>query len=207
MQLYLVRHAQSVANTTHVIACEIPGSPLSGQGLTEAEALAKQLGGRDIEAIYHSRMRRTGQTVTPLAQHNAIVPVELGGLHEVQLGDLAERNDEDAHQELDALATHWNLDDVLDERRPGGESGREVVDRMMGDFDRIRREHGQSDRGVVVAAHGLCLRTAAHRWAGGISAPFAFHNLLPNTGVITIDVPKDPAIRPVIVDWAGLGVG
>ncbi|MEO6957163.1 MAG: histidine phosphatase family protein [Antricoccus sp.] len=207
MQLFLVRHAQSVANTTHVIACEMPGSPLSVHGLTEADALAAQLIALDIEAVYHSRMRRTAQTIAPLAARAAVTPIELSGIHEVQLGDLAEHNDEHAHRELDALATRWNIDDAIDERRPDGESGREVLERMTSDFDRIRREHGHSDRAVVVVAHGLCLRTAAHRWAGGISAPFAFHNLLPNTGIITIDVPANPAARPMIVDWAGLGVG
>lgn len=207
MKLYLVRHAQSVANTTHLIACEIPGSELSEAGLEQAEVLADTLGDRDISAIYHSRMVRTAQTATPLARRLGLEMTELAGFHEVQLGDLAERGDSDAHSALDDTANLWNIKEDLDFARAGGETGRQVVDRMTAELEGIRQRHGESDRGVVAVAHGLCLRTAAQRWAEGVSLEFAFENLLPNTGIIEIDVPADPDKRPQIVDWVGLGLG
>lgn len=207
MKLYLVRHAQSIANTTHVIACEMPGSHLSEPGREQAGALVEKLASRGIEAIYHSRMVRTAETATPLAEELGYDMTELPGFHEVQLGDLAERNDSEAHTTLDETAERWNIDDALGHARPGGESGQQVVDRMWADLDEIRRLHGESERGVVAVAHGLCLRTVTQRWADGVSHEFAFHNLLPNTGVIEIDVPADPAQRPKIVDWVGLGTG
>lgn len=207
MKLYLVRHAQSVANTEHVIACQIPGSVLSEEGLEQAEALADTLGDRGISAIYHSRMVRTAQTATPLGRRLGIDLVELPGLHEVQLGDLAERSDSDAYTAMDDMAKLWNRKEDLEFARPGGESGRQVIDRMSVDLDRIRRRHADSAGAVVAVAHGLCLRTATHRWADGISLEFAYENLLPNTGIIEIDVPADPGRRPRIVDWVGLGTG
>ncbi len=207
MKLFLVRHAQSVANTTHVIACEIPGSELSEAGLAQAEVLADTLGDRDISAIYHSRMVRTAQTATPLARRLGLQMTELQGFHEVQLGDLAERCDSEAHTALDETASLWNVKEDLEFARAGGETGKHVVDRMTAELDGIRQRHGMSDRGVVAVAHGLCLRTAAQRWADGVSLEFAFENLLPNTGVIEIDVPTDPQERPRIIDWVGLGIG
>lgn len=207
MKLYLVRHAQSVANTTHVIACQIPGSELSEAGLEQAEALADTFGDRDISAIYHSRMVRTAQTAAPLARRLGLKMTELQGFHEVQLGDLAERGDSDAHSQLDETANLWNVKEDLAFARTGGETGQQVVDRMTAELDGIRLLHGESDHGIVAVAHGLCLRTAAQRWADGVSLEFAFENLLPNTGIIEIDVPTDSDKRPQIIDWVGLGVG
>ena len=207
MKLYLVRHAQSIANTEHVIACQIPGSVLSDEGQDQADALADKLGNRHISAIYHSRMVRTSQTATPLGKRLGLDLIEMPGLHEVQLGDLAERSDSDAYAAMDDMAKLWNRAEDLEFARPGGESGRQVVGRMTEDFDRIRRLHGQSDDAVVAVAHGLCLRTATQRWADGVSLEFAYENLLPNTGIIEVDVPADPGKRPQIVDWVGLGTG
>ena len=204
MKLFLVRHAESEANRDHVIACSIPGPDLTELGWLQAETLADRLKIADIQAIYHSRMIRTQQTATPLSELLGMSMVELDGLHEVNLGDLGERADVEAYELMDELATTWNMNDELGFARPTGESGFDVLNRMTADLDRIRDAHGDSDDAVVAVAHGLCLRTAAHRWADGVSLEFAFRNLLPNTAIIEVDVPRDRALRPRIVEWAGI---
>ncbi len=204
MKLYLARHAESLANVEHVIASEIPGPALSELGRQQAESLADRLENADIAAIYHSRMLRTQQTAAPLAERLGLDMLELSGLHEVQLGDLAGRSDTEAYELLDKLAEEWNIDEQLDIARPGGETGADVVRRMTGHFDEIRSRHAGRDAAVLAVAHGLCLRTSAQRWADGVSLEFAFRNLLPNASIIEVDVPDDPGTRPVIRDWAGL---
>lgn len=204
MKLYLVRHAESEANRDHVIACSIPGPNLTDLGWMQAETLADRLNAAEVAAIYHSRMIRTQQTATPLSERLGMTMTELGGLHEVDLGDLGERADVEAYGLMDELATTWNVNDQLDLARPTGESGLDVVKRMTGELDRIREAHGDSDDSIVAVAHGLCLRTAAHRWADGVSMEFAFRNVLPNTAIIEIDVPRDHEQRPRIVEWAGI---
>lgn len=204
MKLYLVRHAESEANRDHVIACAIPGPNLTDLGWLQAETLADRLNEADVKAIYHSRMLRTLQTATPLADRLGMQMTELEGLHEVNLGDLAERSDVEAYELMDDLATRWNMRGELDFIRPTGESGQDVVDRMIAELDRIRDAHGDSDDAVVAVAHGLCLRTAAQRWADGVTLEFAFRNVLPNTAIIEIDVPRERSERPRIVEWAGI---
>lgn len=204
MKLYLIRHAESEANRDHVIACSIPGPNLTDLGWMQAETLAGKLQDADIKAIYHSRMIRTLQTATPLSEQLSMEMTELEGLHEVDLGDLGERSDVEAYELMDQLATTWNVKDELDFARPTGESGANVVKRMSAELERIRDTHGDSDDAVVAVAHGLCLRTAAHRWADGVSLDFAYRNLLPNTAIIEIDVPRDRDQRPRIVEWAGI---
>ncbi|WP_166741725.1 histidine phosphatase family protein [Cumulibacter soli] len=204
MKLYLVRHAESEANRDHVIACSIPGPDLTDLGRLQAETLADRLKDADIEAIYHSRMTRTKQTAMPLAHRLGMEMVELDGFHEVDLGDLGERADVEAYEAMDKLATSWNVNSDLEQARPGGESGQNVVDRMTAEFERIRNAHGDSDGAVVAVAHGLCLRTATQRWADGVSLDFAYRNVLPNTAIIEVDVPADRSQRPRILEWAGI---
>lgn len=204
MKLYLVRHAESEANRDHVIACSIPGPNLTDLGWLQAETLADRLHESDVAAIYHSRMIRTLQTATPLAERLGLEMTELDGLHEVDLGDLGERSDVEAYELMDELATTWNVHDDLGFSRPTGETGANVVQRMTAELDRIRDAHGDSDDVVVAVAHGLCLRTAAHRWADGVSLEFAYRNVLPNTSVIEVDVPRGRGERPRIVEWAGI---
>lgn len=204
VKLFLVRHAESEANRDHVIACSIPGPELTDLGRLQAETLADRFKDADIQAIYHSRMIRTKQTATPLSEQLGLTMAELDGLHEVNLGDLDQRADVEAYELMDELATNWNKHGTLDLARPTGESGADVVKRMTADLDRIRQAHADSDGAVVVVAHGLCLRTAAQRWADGASLDFAFRNLLPNTAIIEIDVPRNHDERPRIVEWAGI---
>lgn len=204
MRLLLVRHAESEANREHIIACGIPGPDLSDLGRDQAEALADRLREEEVDAIYHSRMVRTRQTAAPTAASLGLEMTELAGLHEVDLGDVAERSDPEAYELMDELATQWNMHDKLDLARPGGETGADVVRRMTAELDGLRERHGGSDDVVMAVAHGLCLRTAVQRWADGVSLEFAFRNLLPNTSVIEIDVPHDPSVRPRVISWAGI---
>lgn len=204
MRLYLVRHAESEANRDHVIACGIPGPNLTELGWEQAETLGERLQDADIKAIYHSRMLRTQQTATPLARLFGLPMTELEGIHEVQLGDLAERSDVEAYDLMDELATDWNIREKLEVARPTGESGTDVVRRMTVDLEQLRDQHGDSDDAVVAVAHGFCLRTATQRWADGVSMEFAFRNLLPNASVIEVEVPRERRERPRIVSWAGI---
>lgn len=204
MRLLLARHAESQANVEHVIACGIPGPHLTRLGHDQAIGLADRLQDEGVTAIYHSRMVRTVETAAPLAERLRLPMIELPGLHEVDLGDVAERSDKEAYELMDALATEWNLHDRLDGSRPGGETGLDVVRRMHTSFDDIRARHGGSDDVVLAVAHGLCLRTSVQRWGDGVGLEFAFRNLLPNASVIEIDVPDDPVQRPVVLSWAGL---
>ncbi|MCO5936792.1 histidine phosphatase family protein [Mucilaginibacter sp. RB4R14] len=67
--IWIVRHAEEV---THIKQDEDP--PLSAAGTKRAEALAKELKGEHIKAIYVTKYKRTGLTARPLAYKAKILP-------------------------------------------------------------------------------------------------------------------------------------
>lgn len=66
--IYFLRHAQSEANQSGVLAGRMPGVSLSPRGEKQALGVAKSLSDLDFTAIYSSPLERCLQTVTPLAK-------------------------------------------------------------------------------------------------------------------------------------------
>lgn len=86
MELYLVRHGQSVGNT--MPDRDMPDSPLTERGLVQAGHAAMYLRERGITAIFASPLIRAMQSAQPLAQMLHL-PVQVRKeLYEVREGDL-----------------------------------------------------------------------------------------------------------------------
>jgi probable phosphomutase (TIGR03848 family) len=64
--LYLVRHAQSTANSEGILAGRIPGIALDKKGKRQAEKLSKFLATVEFEKIIASPLERTQETATLL---------------------------------------------------------------------------------------------------------------------------------------------
>ncbi len=86
----------------------------------------------------------------------ALPPVELGGIHEVQVGRLENRNDDEAVAEFNAIYERWHRGE-LEVPLPGGETGSEVLDRYLPVLTELRLRylddhdfHGD----IVVVSHG-----------------------------------------------------
>lgn len=205
MRLLLVRHAQSEANAVGSLDCTIPGPGLTAFGHSQAAELAVRMRDADVRAVYASRMTRAQQTAAPLAAQLGQRVVILDGIHEVFLGDLNDRVDDEAHSLLDELFAAWMLDGQLERSRPRGETGTAAERRIRADLDILRSRHGDTGGAVVLVAHGMSLRIGATHWADGVGKDFAFRHHLPNTGIVEIDVPPPgDHRRPRVVDWAGL---
>lgn len=186
-QLLLFRHGQSEANVLGSLDCAVPGPPLTEQGHQQAKALVDTLAGRDVAAIWASTMTRSQQTAQPLADARGL-PVRVHpDLRECHVGDLHARHDEEAHELFDEMAVAWWLDANLDVRRPGGESGREVVDRIGAVLTEVvaALDEGQT---AVVVSHAAALRLTVPQLCPGISPLHALRHHLPNTGLVEVQV-------------------
>jgi probable phosphomutase (TIGR03848 family) len=64
--LYLVRHAQSTANSEGILAGRIPGIALDKKGKRQAEKLSKFLATVEFEKVIASPLERTQETATLL---------------------------------------------------------------------------------------------------------------------------------------------
>jgi 2,3-bisphosphoglycerate-dependent phosphoglycerate mutase len=138
----LIRHAQSAPSD----GVPEPDWPLSETGLRQAEVLACDLEGRQVDAIYASPYRRAGATVEPLARRRGLA-IEVAE-------DLRER--ELAHGKLEGWLDHLQRSWAdRNYKLPGGESATECQHRVVASLGEIAAR--KQDASIVVCSHGNAL--------------------------------------------------
>ncbi|WP_158606931.1 histidine phosphatase family protein [Paenibacillus ginsengarvi] len=156
MELFLIRHGESVTNTSK--------TPLADGGLTErgrgqADAMAACMAASGITRLFSSPLMRAVETAQPLARQTQL-PIEVWlDAHEVWTGEgyrgpttekLAEMYPEVVYPEgteCDPLGWHC----------PGGETSETGFRRAERLLDRLRQQFTQGER-VALVAHGALNR-------------------------------------------------
>jgi broad specificity phosphatase PhoE len=75
--IYLLRHAQSVANTKGILAGQDDSVELSKEGFKQAKALAPYLSSIKFAKIYSSPLTRCLQTIAPFMQSNQKIDFQI----------------------------------------------------------------------------------------------------------------------------------
>lgn len=201
MRLILVRHGETASNVKMALDSLPPGPPLTEAGVAQAAALAESLAAEPVAAVYASTAVRAQQTAAPVAAAHGLEVEVVDGVQEVFCGDLEGRHDREAFETFVDVVTRWAEGD-LDVPLPGGESGRQVLDRYLAAVDKIVAGHRDDDT-VVLVSHGASLRMAALALAGNVSPALAESGLLPNTGRVVLERAAD-AWR--CTSWTGVDV-
>jgi probable phosphomutase (TIGR03848 family) len=85
--LILLRHAQSTANGSGVLAGRSPGVQLAETGQEQAARLVERLAGVTLAGVVSSPLLRCQQTIAPLTADRGIEPVIEDELSEVDYGE------------------------------------------------------------------------------------------------------------------------
>ena len=159
--LFLIRHGENEWTERGALAGRTPSVSLNEKGKEQAQQVAERLKDQPITAVYSSPLLRCLETARPLAAAlNLPVSVEPGIL-EVDYGEWR-------GGELKELGKRpeWRLVQVYPGgfRFPGGETLREVQNRVITTLERIRTEH--AGEVLAVYAHGDVLRTSMAYYLG-----------------------------------------
>jgi broad specificity phosphatase PhoE len=184
LRLVLVRHGQTTANAEGILDTRPPGQPLTEEGHRQADELAQRLAGEPVIAVYASHALRTQQTAQPVAARHGLRAQILAGVHEVFIGDLEGRQTPEAHRILHELYHAWHSGD-LEAARPGGESGKQVLDRYLADVAAIRSAHRHGT--AVLVSHGAAIRLAVVALATNIDGGFAEPRYLANAATVLLE--------------------
>jgi broad specificity phosphatase PhoE len=174
-RLYLVRHGRTAGNQVRYVGWG--DEPLDDVGRDQVRALADELASASIDVVYSSSLSRAVDTARPLAEsHGAPLQIR-DGLREINYGEYQDVLK--AERKLKLKRNHRV------ERMPGGESLRDVFDRVG-----VVRAEVETDlragRGVAVVAHFWSLRMLAGQLDG-----LPFDDVLdrgdysPENGVVT----------------------
>ncbi|KSW30197.1 histidine phosphatase family protein [Cellulomonas sp. B6] len=199
LTMTLVRHGRTHFNARRILQgrCD---SPLTRDGRAGVRTTARHLAATPFAAAWASPSGRAVATAVELLRHHPDVPLRTDpGLLEYAFGVYEQK----AERVLDEVVAWPDLvADVLAGTHPGlpgGESGRDFMDRTRDVFARIAATHDEGH--VLVVGHGLAL--------GAYLATVDDVGLvpLPNASVSTVEVERDGTVRltSVAVDVAQQG--
>lgn len=155
------------------------GGSLTAEGRRQSDALGERLASERVAAVWCSAMSRAVQTAEIAAARLGVSVTVREGLREFGVGGFAGRPPEP--DPFIATCSAW-LEGDLDQRIEGGESGREVVDRVREVLDEIADSH--RGEAVLVVSHGGAICTAVSALTGH-GPPTDFR--LPNAGVVRLE--------------------
>jgi probable phosphoglycerate mutase len=136
--IYLLRHGavDSPGNGKRYIGCQ--DVVLSDLGYQQAHAWADRFSDTALETIYCSTLIRCLETARIIGQRNCLTPQALQELRELSLGAWEGRR-------IDTIKTSYPLayqqrgDQISDYRPPGGESFRDLQQRVWPTFETVAR--------------------------------------------------------------------
>jgi len=163
---HLLRHGEPTVFGR--INGRLPGVGLSTKGRAEIAAVAERLAGGKIDAIYASPLQRTRETAEILADRLGL-PIQCReDVIELDFGEWTGLTADEIRK--DERWQMWSSCRSI-AAIPGGESWRQVQDRVVGALFDLQRLH-PSDR-VVIVSHGDVIR-AGLLFALGM--PLDFHS-------------------------------
>ena len=201
-RLVLVRHGQSYGNVDRRLDTRPPGSELTPLGRDQARAFARD-GLSRPGLLLHSVATRAAQTAAEISVEVDVPASEVTGIHEVQVGELENRSDDDAVAEFDAIYKRWH-EGERDVPLPGGETGNQVLDRYLPVVTDLRMRYLDDDdwtSDIIVVSHGAAIRLTAAVLAG-VESSFVLDHHLKNTEAVVLAPVTDG--RWSCVQWGTL---
>jgi probable phosphoglycerate mutase len=159
----VIRHGETAWNAQSRIQGHLD-SPLNEEGLAQALMVGERMAHERFDALYSSDLGRALQTVQPIADRTGHPVVRNPRLRERHLGVFQGLTSAECERLYPAEYQRFHARDP-DHRVPGGESIRQVFERVSGEFAQLAGQH--PDAVVVVVTHGGIL-DALYRFARGV---------------------------------------
>jgi alpha-ribazole phosphatase len=155
LRLLLIRHGQTLWNAELRYQGQTD-VPLNELGRRQAEALGRRLAGETIHAVYASDLQRAVDTAAPLAVPRRLEIIKEPRLRELDFGEWEGHTFEEIHQRDPEAYQAW-LRTPEQFSAPGGETGKQLRERVQAWLDEVRAKHDEQT--IAVVAHGGSLIT------------------------------------------------
>jgi probable phosphoglycerate mutase len=201
MELYFVRHGESVANRTRAFANS--GSshhPLTPRGIKQAQRLTATLSSTSIARIYSSPLLRAVQTADILAQ-TMQAPIEVAeALREWSVGIFEGTSDERGWLLHRQVQEDWFVHGHLESKIPGGESYVEIQERFVPFIEALVAQGRGMDERIALVGHGGLYTAMLPVVLSNVSVEFAFRQPFPHTAYV-LGITDADGLR--CVEWCG----
>jgi broad specificity phosphatase PhoE len=160
--LYLIRHGETDWNVERRWQGHAD-IPLNERGRQQATQIAQQLAGAGLAAIYSSDLQRALDTAKELSRTTGLPVHTDKRLREINQGEwqgLLAEEVQARHGEILRLSRL----DPLDAAPPGGETVKQVRDRVIAAIEEIHRNHPHQR--VAIVSHGFSLALVRVHYQG-----------------------------------------
>ncbi len=162
MNLFLVRHGFSTGNRDGRIQGQWD-TALTTEGRRQAGATGRFLAhyfagmGWNITALYSSDLRRAWHTAEVIGRYLHLTPIRVPGLREMHAGLVEGMTSAEWQGLYPEVEQGWRNRADLDFGWPGGETRRQLVERVTNTINSIVARHAPFDN-VVAVTHGGVIR-------------------------------------------------
>ncbi len=146
MSIILIRHGETPLNVARTL--QPADTPLSANGLAQAQAVARRMAGMQLAGIVSSDLPRALSTAQAIAAATGLPLTTTALLHERNFGDLR-------GQPYDTLGYNPL---TMDGAPPGGESTATFLARVAQAFAHIVQLRATLEGNLAVVTHGLVMR-------------------------------------------------
>lgn len=182
-KLYLIRHCQSMGNIQHRFQGRFDAD-VSPDGEKQLELLGLRFRNEPIDVIYTSPLKRARATAEAVAKyHPGIAVIAEPGFTEIDCGRMENLLLSEVAKLFPEVAMNWDKSPDLC-RFPGGETMREVYERVNGALDRVIADN--PGKTIVITTHGGALRNIYARVRFGELTGIRESEVFGNTGVSTL---------------------
>ena len=147
--IYLLRHAESSANSAGILAGRLPSISLSKAGKVQSRAIVEALNNLQVTHIYSSPIQRCLETIEPFAKSSKRKVTKAPNFIEMDYGDWSGRK-------LSALRGEKLWKSIQKRpstvRFPNGESFQEMQARIKKGLNELAKKHKKGR--VLVVSHG-----------------------------------------------------
>lgn len=162
-QLFFIRHGETDNNKASIIQGRSLDAPINEMGRMQAKAIRDALEPFDIQKIIVSGLRRTHESVQPLAEQRNLEIEKHPELDEINFGILEGKVFTEIQDQVLEVHEQWKSGNV-DYAPENGESPRQTFDRANGKVMEVLRSSAEEN--IVFMIHGRLTRILLSEWLG-----------------------------------------
>ncbi len=167
-RIFLVRHGQTESNITGFYM-GWSDEDLNSTGIAQAQSLSKRLASHPVATVYTSPLRRAVTTASLVGAPHGLEPLVLDDLIEINLGEWQGLHLSEISRGWHELWRQWRTDPT-ETVLPGGESFRQVAERVRRAFDKIVAD--ERNRQTVLVSHEIVVKLIV---AHVLGAPYSVY--------------------------------
>lgn len=162
-QLFFIRHGETDNNKAGIIQGRSIDASINEMGKRQAEAIKNALRPYEVHRVVASGLRRTHETVEPIASERGLVVEKYSELDEINFGILEGQSFKQIRGDVLEVHEQWISGNVTYAPN-NGESPKEAFDRANAKVTEVLKT--SENENIVFMIHGRLTRILLSEWLG-----------------------------------------